>query len=272
MTGMAADDALRSAHSIFNGHFMPALPSPSGRIARRRPRLRQRGAALLLLLAVVGVGAATVLVSALGGNRNDLARERKTLVQLSEANEALIGFALTHGRLPRPAVSPTDGRERALPCDSEPACTGFLPWVALGIDGTDAWGKLLRYSVTPAYTQAPLMVSEVVATKRVLSRNAAGTPYFVAGQAECTLGAQCVPAVVISSGRRRLGTSPFGIAIANDGAGNIDEQQNNAASNDFVRRTASDNPADAGGEFDDLLVWLPLRRLYLRMTAAGQLL
>lgn len=248
---------------------MPPNSPPPGRTVRRR---RQYGAALLLLLAVAGVGAATVLVSALGGNRSDLARERHTLTQLSQVNEALIGFALTHGRLPRPAVSATDGRESPAPCVSEQACSGFVPWVTLGIEGSDAWGKLLRYSVTPAYTQAPLLVSQAVATKRILSRDAAGRPYYVAGQANCTLDAQCMPAVVLSSGRRRLGTSPQGIALANDSNSNADEQRNNSAANDFMYRSASDNPANAGGEFDDLLTWLPLRTLYLRMSTAGQLL
>lgn len=241
-------------------------PSPAPRVHR------QRGAALLLLLAVAGVGAATVLVSALGGKRSDLARERRTLIQLSQANEALVGFALRHGRLPRPAVSATDGQENPRPCTSEQACTGFLPWVTLGIEGSDAWGKLLRYSVTPTFTEAPLLVSTAVATKRILDRDGKGRPYYAAGGADCTLVAQCIPAVVLSNGRRRLGTSLQGITLASESTSNVDEQHNNSAANDFMRRNASDNPADAGGEFDDLLTWLPLRPFYLRMAAAGRLL
>ena len=249
---------------------MPDSPAAAVRRAARLPR--QRGAALLLLLAVAGVGAATLLVSALGGNRNDLARERRTLTQLGQANEALLGFALSHGRLPRPAISATDGRESPLPCASEQACTGFLPWVTLGIDGADAWGKLLRYSVTPAYAAYTVQAASMVADKRVLARDGSGRTYFVAGQAACTLDSQCMPAVVLSSGRRRLGTSAQGVPQHNESVRNSDEQQNNAGSNDFMQRPTTEDPKAPGGEFDDLVSWLPLRQLYLRMNAAGRLL
>lgn len=246
-------------------------PSPSaGRAGPRRPR-RQHGAALLLLLMVAGVGAASVLISALGGARMDVLRERRTLATMAEARDALIGYAVTHGRLPRPARSATDGRESALPCGSAASCTGFLPWVELGVGGVDSWGKVLRYSVAPVYTNAPIVVTVAVADKRVSTRNSDGAPVYLAGQASCTLAAQCVPAVILSNGRRNLGTSAQGVAQANASSGNLDELHNNEASNDFVSRPAADNPQVAGGEFDDLVTWIPQKQFYLRLAAAGQL-
>jgi len=244
----------------------PALPHH-----RRSGRPSQRGAALLLLLAVAGVGAATLLVSALGGPRSDAARERQTLVVMGQAKEALIGYALHHGRLPRPAISATNGQESPLPCASESSCTGFLPWVTLGVSAQDGWGKLLHYSVSPDFTQWPIMTSAAVGGKRVLTRLDSGALAFLAGQPECSLRAQCVPAVLLSTGRYNLGTSPQGIAQSNGAQGNVDEIQNNSGFNDFISRRASSDPARPGGEFDDLVTWIPLRLLYLRMSASGQL-
>jgi len=244
---------------------------PAPPLRRRSGRLSQQGAALLLLLAVAGVGAASLLVSALGGPRSDVARERQTLVAMGQAREALIGYALRYGRLPRPAVSATDGQESPLPCAAESSCTGFLPWVTLGINAQDGWGKLLRYSVSPDFTQSPIVVSEAVAGKRVLTRLDSGAPAYLAGQAQCSLLAQCVPAVLLSAGRYNLGTSPQGVAQSNGAQGNIDEIHNNSGANDFISRRASSDATRPGGEFDDLVTWVPLKLLYLRMSAAGQL-
>src|SRR5471032_1061152 len=135
----------------------PYKTTPANKSAARpADRARQRGAALLLLLMLAGVGAATLLVSALSRSSLEARRQQLTVRRLGQASDALLGYASTYGRLPRPAVSATDGNEREQPCDTEDSCTGWLPWVALGIDGSDAWGKRLRYSVTPEYTQAPV--------------------------------------------------------------------------------------------------------------------
>jgi len=101
----------------------------------RRPGTRQRGAALLLLLVVGSVAAASLLISAFSRSNVEQVRERRTIAALGRATDALVGFAATHGRLPRPAISAIDGRERAEPCSGEEDCSGFLPWVDLGVDG-----------------------------------------------------------------------------------------------------------------------------------------
>src|SRR6185295_584121 len=44
---------------------------------------------------------------------------------LDETREALIGFAAANGRLPRPAVSSSNGAERAV-CGTDANCTGFI--------------------------------------------------------------------------------------------------------------------------------------------------
>ena len=88
------------------------------RLRRPDPHRRHAGAALLIVVTVAGLAAASLLVGALGKSSGDLARERRTLHALAQANEALVGFAAVNGRLPRPAASAIDGRENPLPCAS----------------------------------------------------------------------------------------------------------------------------------------------------------
>ncbi|MET3131375.1 type II secretory pathway pseudopilin PulG [Oxalobacteraceae bacterium GrIS 1.11] len=240
-------------------------------MAARRAPARQGGAALLILVAIAGLGMATLLISALGKNNAQAAREQRTVLLLAQASDALVGFAAAHGRLPRPAQSALDGSERPSACDSEQACTGLLPWVTLGVAGVDSWGKLLRYSVTPALTQAPVQSISAVATKTVSGRAPGGKFEFLGGQDSCELAAQCLPFVLYSSGKNNFGTGVGGAALANASRSNLDEVANNSASLHFIARVASDNPLQPGGEFDDLLNWITLPSLYNRMKAARNL-
>ena len=232
---------------------------------------RQAGAALLVLLLLMGVGAASLLVSALSHIDLEQRRSRLTLSRLAQARDALVGYAATNGRLPRPAISAVDGHESPQRCNSEDDCTGYLPWVTLGVDGSDAWGKLLRYSVTPVFTTAPLQRISAIATKTVQTRYSNGQLAYTAGQDSCTLGAQCAPVVVLSHGKNNFGTSALGIPQINTAIGNADELLNAIGSVNFVGRPASDDPNAAGGQFDDLVSTVSLAFLYKQMAAAHRL-
>jgi hypothetical protein len=232
---------------------------------------RQGGAALLILVMLMGIGAATLLVSALSHNNQERRRIQLTIARLAQAQDALVGFAATNGRLPRPAVSATDGHESPQPCVAEEDCSGFLPWVTLGVDGSDAWDKLLRYSVTPIFTTAPVLRISAIATKTVQTRYSDGQLAYTAGQDNCTLGAQCAPLVLLSHGKNNFGTSVLGVPQLNTARGNADELLNAIGSVHFVSRPASDDPALPGGEFDDLVSTVPLAYLYKQMAAAHRL-
>jgi len=239
----------------------------------RNPRSAERaqaGAALLLLLALLGVGAATLLVSALGQGGQDTRHVQTTLARMTEASDALLGFAAAHGRLPRPAISATDGRESPLPCASAESCTGFLPWVTLGVEGGDAWGKLFKYSVTPVYTQRPVLRLAAVADKRVLTRRPDGGLVYLAGQDECSVARPCAPVVLLSHGRNHFGTSVQGRPQASAGAG-PDEQGNATESGRFISRVASADAGAAGGAFDDIVRVISLQALYQQMGRAAAL-
>jgi type II secretory pathway pseudopilin PulG len=232
---------------------------------------RQRGAVLLILLAVLALAGSSLLMSAFGGSNMQGRREQRTLMQLGQANDALEGFAAANGRLPRPAISATDGRENPAPCGSDEQCTGYLPWVALGIDGADAWNKRLRYSVTPVLTTYAYRPDTAVATRTVQRRGADGELRYLAGGPACSLKAQCAALVVLSHGRHNYGVSRDGVEQVNASTTNDDEAINASASTHFISRVASDNPNQPGGEFDDLLAWTPLNLLYSRMRAARTL-
>jgi type II secretory pathway pseudopilin PulG len=246
--------------------MMTTRPEPC---RRPLPPYRQRGAALLLLLVVASLGAAALLMQAFDPARAEARRVQRTLLLLADARDALIGYAVSNGRLPRPAISATDGRERAS-CASEADCSGLLPWVTLGVAASDAWGKQLRYSVTPAMTVAPIHVETTLATKTVLGRDGQGRLFYLAGFDTCSVRTQCLPAVVLSTGGRNFGVTANGIVQANAGQDNEDERLNAYGSTRFVARAAS-GPLAVGGEFDDLVLWLPLPLLYNRMNAAHQL-
>ncbi|NRR31855.1 type II secretion system protein [Oxalobacteraceae bacterium] len=241
----------------------------------RRPGVRragrQRGAALLLLVAVMGVGGAALFLSAFSRSGLEARRQQRTLVALARAEEALIGYAVQHGRLPRPAVSAADGSEAPQPCADEKACSGFLPSVTLGVEGADAWGKLLRYSVTPEFTREPIRSGAALATKTLQSRDANGKLFYRVGAETCDIRAQCAPAVVFSSGRENFGTTVQGLPQANGAEGNEDEQNNEVAAKRFVQRALNDEPEQPGGVFDDLVRAMDISLLYRRMNAAGKL-
>lgn len=232
---------------------------------------RQRGAALLILLAVVSMGAAYLFISAYGSGALRAERERRTLAAIAQAREALIGFANVHGRLPRPAVSATNGAESAAVCGTDAACTGFLPWVTLGVERADSWGKLLRYSVTPVYTEGPVARVSAVGTKTVLTRDTSGRIFYLAGSPVCTLASQCLAAVVYSAGRENFGTGEQGQPLPNASTSNIDEAANNVATVNFMSRPRSEDPGVPGGEFDDLVGFIATEPLYRQMAQAGML-
>lgn len=227
---------------------------------------RQRGAALLLLLALAGMGAALLLMKAFRPVADDLRQQQHTLRALVDAREALLGYAAQHGRLPRPAISALDGAENPVPCDNADSCNGFIPWTTLGIERADSWGKLLRYSVTPAFTQTPIHAL-TPGDKVVIDRATNGLPRYIVGDAHCELYSQCAPAVIYSSGKYNLGTSTLGIHQASVATSNADERQNDSASRYFISRARSSDSAAAGGEFDDVVTWVPAQELNARLRA-----
>jgi prepilin-type N-terminal cleavage/methylation domain-containing protein len=193
-----------------------------------------------------------------------------TQKQLDEVREALLGYVIVNGRLPRPARSESDGAERSDPCTDARDCTGYIPWVALGVPKADVWGKMLGYSVTPQYANSTLTFDTPGSLKTVQTRQSDGSTANLATN---------LVAVVISYGPKNWGKGEDGSDIADNSSTNIDEDTNHgkfhcavvSECTDFISRSPVAAPSAPGGEFDDLLVWVPQAMVFSRLVVAGKL-
>lgn len=219
-----------------------------------------------VVLLVIGL-LVGVILKPLGASY-DQTKRQKTRVQLEEIREALLGFAVVHGRLPCPAIIGTYGQEQehcAVP-------HGYLPAAVLGVAGSfndsglllDAWGSPLRYSVSlsdSAEFGEPGMADFVSENemKNVGLQNLHADLVICAESAtgSCArndIRANHVPAVVLSTGRD--------LTDAGVQSENLD--------NDIIFASHSysqspDNP------YDDMVLWLSDNVLYSRMIEAGVL-
>lgn len=188
-------------------------------------------------------------------NRNE------TRKQLDEIQQALFGYAIINKRLPCPAIKnqtilanpATAGRPdiTAGVCNTNP---GVLPWIELGLNETDAWGRRFTYSVTSSAFTANLGFT-LISTGSLTIKDA-------------TVGntiASNIPAVVISHGANGLGAyTPQGIQIPNTSAGPDEITNSTNGTNLFVSH-------DSRPDFDDQVVWISPNTLFNRMVSAGVL-
>jgi prepilin-type N-terminal cleavage/methylation domain-containing protein len=255
---------------------------------------------LAMVLLIVGVLLASAMYT-LSAQSEQRARE-DTARRLDTAKELLVGFAVVHGRLPCPASAASNGDE------SPPgggACTdylnGFLPAITIGFRPTDssgyavdAWGNRIRYAlartaIEPSTTSAtcptapaneafsnranlkannigcaPANIVICDATQNT-NPNVAPTPpscgtWGVAGDARSVTNQRTVVAVVFSPGKNAAlacATCP-------------DESENTDGDGVFVWHDVRPTGA-VGGEYDDMMVWVPAGQLYGRMISAGVL-
>lgn len=213
--------------------------------------------AIVMFIVALLVGGMLLPLSA----QQEIRARQETEKSLNEIRDALTGFAVTNGRLPRPATSAANGSENPASCANDAACSGFVPWTTLGTAKTDGWGNLIRYSVTPAYANATITLT-TVANRTVQSRDGAGAVVVLAA---------AVPAVVFSTGKSRWGTTELGVALPDGSATNLDEDANSAGPTLYFSRGPAENTGTSGGEFDDVLIWLSTNVLVNRLVAAGRL-
>ena len=221
---------------------------------------------LAVVILVISLLLGSILVPL--GSQMKQRNKAETQRTLEEVRQAVIGYAMINGRLPRPSDTATGGTERAA-CTSEAQCTGFVPWATLGIAPTDAWGKVLRYSVHSSFAggaSGATLISTTTFTaagRTVKTRDAAGAEVIVASN---------IPAVLLSHGERNLGTTAAGVTLPDSPDANADEDENAAAGTDiFWWRPPADSAGAPGGEFDDQVVWITPSQLFSQLVAAGRL-
>lgn len=238
---------------------------------------------IAIVLVIVGLllnGGMMILSS-----QQEMSRIEETTTLLNEAREALIGYAIVNGRLPCPASGAANGMESPA---GGGACTnpfnGFLPAVTLGLSGVDASGYLrdawqlgqnrIRYAVTTAnansFTTANGMktigMSALASDLRVCASSTGISATECATPETTNVLSNSAVAVLYSLGKN-----------APSGGSGADETANpnpNSGNNDpvFVSHTPmGPGGPGAGGEFDDLVIWLSPNILFYRMVSAGVL-
>jgi len=138
--------------------------------ASRHLPARQRGAALLGLLALVSAAVIFAYVTGLNRSAASMAQERaqRTSTALAQAKEALIAYAVTYaddlahakripGYLPCPDTGSVPEGEAASACGSFlVSVIGRLPWKTLGLEALkDGSGECLWYAVSGTYKNNP---------------------------------------------------------------------------------------------------------------------
>lgn len=233
-------------------------------------RASQRGFSLVELAIVL------VIVALLSGGlmlglsaQRDAAAYREAQHQLDTAKEALLGFAISHGRLPCPAASNSvsgganAGMEDCLIVTNSNQRHGVLPWATLGLPETDAWDRRLTYFVSVKFS-TPLVAGSLssFAMSTGIYPDNAGTANVKLIATSTSNIATDLAAVVVSHGGRGLGGYTTSGAMLAGAAG--DEAENADADLTFVAHTQS-------MDFDDLVTWITPALLKSRLVAVGKL-
>ncbi len=196
--------------------------------------------------------------------------------QLENIREALIGFAMTNGRLPCPAnptLASTDanaGKEDR--ANTSAACNrtdGVIPWVTLGLPETDPWGRRFTYFASAKFS-GPVPTGSLASFTLYTGainpftgvEDTAGLANVKEDAASTNKIAADLPAVVVSHGSNGLGAWQSNGSQAGGASGN--ELENANATLTFIQRTPANN-------FDDQVIWIAPAILKSKMVAAGRL-
>jgi hypothetical protein len=165
---------------------MPAGPrrEPVPSVAPCRPQQRsvgarpQGGAALLIMMLILILGALAVLARDLNARATATARTQKSTAALAAAKEALLGYMVTteaanpgaYGLLPCPDIDASGGIDEGVAHTA--ACLaryrsvmGRFPWKTVGVaPSRSSAGECLWYAVSGTWKQASAAPSELLNT------------------------------------------------------------------------------------------------------------
>lgn len=229
-------------------------------------------------------------------------RINNTQKLLTEANEALLVFAVSNGRLPCPATLTSNGQESfaVVNATGGGTCTnpydGYLPAATLGLThinqqklAIDGWNQPLRYAV-------PNLAGAGAAANALTRLGPNGEPLFgqsigVLNNALVTTAPAaarlpgihvCTTASGINKAGAALGcaanSSLVNSAVAlvfstgnNRTASGADEAENLTSVDRFFVSHEMRETSGSGGSFDDQLVWVSSTQLLGRLVAGGRL-
>jgi prepilin-type N-terminal cleavage/methylation domain-containing protein len=246
----------------------------------------------LTLLAVLMTGILVPVVTQIGERK--VAATEKTL---DEIRNALLGFAVAHGRLPCPAIANDTGEEKfalagtPTPSPKTGQCrttVGFVPGRTLGItpvdsDGyvLDGWGtrfNRIRYAVSNDVVTANPYLASFTAADGIRTKTIGEIAKLNSLLHVCDSGSGVDPGVSCGTAKTLTSTAvaviwSVGPNASTGGLGTHERENPNPrdeSSTDriFVFRTRTDVGANP---FDDVVTWLGFNTLVNRMVAAGQL-
>lgn len=210
---------------------------------------------LAIVLVIVALLASGLMVG-IAAQRN-AAETIDAQRQLENIRETLTGFALTHGRLPCPALPNLTSSDASVGVENCAQPHGVLPWVTLGLPEVDPWGRRFTYYAHGSFTGA--VPSGALAS---FTLDTVGNANVKAGSGSSSNVASDLPAVVVSHGSRGAGAwQPNGSQLPGVSG---DEAENADADLTFISRTQD-------GNFDDLVTWIVPSILKSKMVAAGRL-
>ena len=242
--------------------------------------IRRVAAFTLIEMAIVLIVVGLILggvITTVGVQRQQLKRD-ETRQLLEVAREALIGFALTNGRLPCPDTD-NDGVENPANPGAGTPCNvneGALPHVDIGVSANDTWGNRFRYRVRgtgnlsmadapPALDGAGNPRGSGIGDNASFAMDDIGN-IVINDNDEAAAGvsvlANEIPAIILSYAENG------GSQIACAGGLSARELENCDGDVNFVDSFYSNV---AGQEYDDLVVWIPLTVLKSRMVEAALL-
>lgn len=234
---------------------------------------------LAIVLVIIGV----LLGGFIGtlASRIETTRYSETIEELEDIKAALIAHAFTNGvgntYLPCPdapddtdadGLSDGDGVSEALCTVAGGTDTGSVPWVTLGLGGSDSWHNRYEYWVDESFADIGIPFD--------LTTNSGGqiNTRRIDGTVADVLLANNIVAVIYSRGKNGLGgigtDRAFKAAIP--GTGYEDEDENGNGDSIFISRspTYQDDTTDVG-TFDDIVVWISEYELKAKMVEAGAL-
>lgn len=252
---------------------------------------------LAVVMVLIGLLLGSLMYT-LSAQVDQRAREQ-TQRTLDQAREALLGYAIANGRLPCPASAASNGIEAPAVvggADCSNYNDGFLPAVTLGFQPTDssgyaldAWNNRIRYAVSrsiascagtstvPHFThkanlKANGMSCQPGSSELLVCKSTASAPAPAAGNCggagdNAVTNTGTVVAVIFSTGKNYANAQTAAAAAA---AGRNDEAANLDGNTVYISHVVAPSSA-AGGEYDDMMVWIPVGLLYSRLASAGVL-